>query len=140
VKQQENLKLKLLVCFGVILAVAMIASVESLSSIRGIQGQVADMAGSGARLDQARQITIAIANMRSATRGVTLFTVEKNPDQVEKARSVFDASAGQIADAIQRMDAADLSPQDREAVGAIRTGLGEWEGDFRECRRSRARR
>ena len=81
-KQQENLKLKLLVCFGVILAVAMIASVESLSTIRGVQGQVADIVGSGSRLDQARQITIAIANMRSATRGVTLFTVEKNPDQV----------------------------------------------------------
>jgi methyl-accepting chemotaxis protein/methyl-accepting chemotaxis protein-1 (serine sensor receptor) len=126
------LKLKLLVCFGVILAVAMIASVESLSTTRGVQGQVADIVGSGSRLDQARQITIAIANMRSATRGVTLFTVEKNPDQVEKARSVFDSSAGQIADAIQRMDAADLSPHDREAVGAIRTGLEQWRANFQE--------
>jgi methyl-accepting chemotaxis protein/methyl-accepting chemotaxis protein-1 (serine sensor receptor) len=130
-KQQENLKLKLLACFSLILAVALIASLESLSTIHNVQRQVADMMSSGSRLDQARQITVAIANMRSAMRGVTLFTLQKNPDQVEKARALFDESAARIADAIQRADAADLSPEDRQALEGMRTGLEQWKDNFK---------
>jgi len=131
-KQQKNLKLKLLICFGVVLGVAIGASIHSLSTIRGVQRDVANIVVSGSRLDQSRQITIALANMRSAIRGVTLFAVQNNPEQMAKARSAFDASAAQMEDAIQQMETADLSSEDREAVRAIHSGLEMWRDNFRE--------
>ena len=68
------------------------------------------------RLDQARQITIGLANMRTALRGITLFFLTKNPQGAAKAKSAFESSAADMERMLTNLASSKLSPEDRSEV------------------------
>lgn len=88
------------------------------------------MVAGAKRLDQSRQITIDVANMRMAMRGVSLFSIQNHPEQVRKGRAVFDASVADLRSVMQGMEGAELSPQERAAVNEIRSGVDKWLAGF----------
>jgi methyl-accepting chemotaxis protein/methyl-accepting chemotaxis protein-1 (serine sensor receptor) len=91
-----------------------------------------EIVGSASRLDQSRQITIGIANMRSAMRGISLFGIEHLPGPFAKARSSFDDNAAQLRKAVQQMEASKLTAEEQTSVNAIRSALEQWVENFRE--------
>ncbi len=124
---------KLLVCFCLVAAVATISAVFSVATVRRLQSQMRmEIVGSAARLDQARQITIGLASMRSAMRGVSLFAVRNKAELAAKSRAAFDATAAEMRATLQRMESAELQPEDRTAVKAMQTALEQWIVSFKE--------
>jgi methyl-accepting chemotaxis protein len=131
--RKRSLQTTLLACFAFVLAIAAGNSVYSLITIASIRNEVAqEMEGSSVLLDQARKITTGIANMRSAMRGVTLFSISKRPDQEAKARELFEGTAAEMQKAIREMETAGLSTTDRATVAAMRSALEQWVEDFRK--------
>ena len=128
-----SLRARLLSCFGALLLAATLVSVYSLRSIYSFRAQLRDEIEVGsARLDQARQITIGLTSMRSALRGITVFSLGKNPKGVETAKSAFETSAAQMKDVLRSLSGTRLSADDSVAVGAIRTGLDQWLENYPE--------
>ena len=131
--QKLSMRTKLLACFGAVAFAATVAAVYSLSTIRGLRTKMhQEIVGSAERLDQARQITIGIANMRSAMRGVSLFSVMQNPEPLKKARAVFVTTASDMRKTIQQMESGDISQEERASVNTIRSSLEQWELGFQE--------
>jgi methyl-accepting chemotaxis protein len=129
----SSIRGRLFLSFAVVVLAAVVTSMHSVWAIRQLRDRMRqDIVASGLQLDQARQITTALASMRSATRGVMLFSLEHNPEQVAKARSSFEMAAGAIQEAAQRMETAELSSQEREKVDGIRAGVEQWLNHFRE--------
>ena len=104
--KQTSIRTKLFVCFGLVVVAAMAAAAYSLSTISHLRRQVREeIIGSAARLDQSRQITTGIANMRSAMRGVTIFSMLHMPGPFAKARSTFGDTAAEMRNVIQQTEA-----------------------------------
>jgi methyl-accepting chemotaxis protein/methyl-accepting chemotaxis protein-1 (serine sensor receptor) len=128
-----GLRARLLGGFGALLVAAAGVSAYSLRTIYGFRQQLRNEIELGStRLDQARQITIGLANMRTALRGISLFSITKNPDGAAKARSTFEGSAAKMEATLQELSAADLATGDRARVTAIQSGLTEWLANFPE--------
>ena len=131
--KRTSIRTKLLACFSFVALVATGAAIYSLSTIRHLSDQMhEEIVGSSSRLDQSRQITIGIANMRSAMRGISLFGMTHNEAPFAKARSSFDATAAEMRQTIQQMESSKLSAEELASVTAIRTALGQWVENFRE--------
>ena len=131
--QNTSIRTKLFVCFGFVAVAATVSAVYCLSTIRHLRTQMQeDIVASAARLDQARQVTIGIANMRSAMRGVSLFSMMHATDPFNKARAAFDSTAADMRKTIQQMESGDLSAQERVSINAIRSSLDQWVPEFRE--------
>jgi hypothetical protein len=119
--QKQSFRTKLFVCFGVVLLAATAGSVYCLYTMRNLESQLrTEIVGSSLRLDQSRQITIGVASMRMAMRGVSLFAMMHQAAPLAKARSAFEASAAQMREVIQQMSASQLTAQDATAVSTIR--------------------
>lgn len=132
-RKQTSIRTKLLWCFGTILLAALGNSVYSLLATRNMRVQLArEVLGSGVILDDARQITIAIGNMRSAMRGVSLFSMMHNPEQMRNARAGFDASNQEALQAVNDIAARSLAADDHAAVEGIRATLAQWRSGFQE--------
>jgi methyl-accepting chemotaxis protein len=132
-RKQKSIQVKLFCCFGIILLAALGNSVHALLTTRNMRVQLAgDVLGNGVLLDDARQITISIANMRSAMRGVSLFSMMHNPAQMNTARAAFDKSNEEARKAVEEMEARNLSAEDRAAVDGIRSGLAQWKDGFQQ--------
>lgn len=131
--RQTGVQTKLLACFGLVAAMATSAAFYSLSTIRQLRTQVREeIVGSAARLDQSLQITIDVANMRGAMRGVSLFAMMHASGPFAKARSTFDATAAEMRKIIQQMEASKLTTEEQAAVNSIRSALDQWVDEFRE--------
>jgi methyl-accepting chemotaxis protein len=134
--RQMNIQTKLLGCFGIVFAMGAANAVHTSIAVRGIRNQLADEISTSAKLlDESRQITLGIANMRSAMRGITLFSLQKNPAQFVKARSSFESSAEEIRKTLDSMKAwmkaGNLTAEDQAAVTTMSSGLDQWVGNFR---------
>jgi methyl-accepting chemotaxis protein/methyl-accepting chemotaxis protein-1 (serine sensor receptor) len=91
-----------------------------------------EFAGSVALLDEARQITTGIADMRSATRGVILFSLQHQDDLLAASRSSFASTAEAMRKAVTQMEAAGLGAEERAAVTPIRPALEQWVVNFQQ--------
>jgi methyl-accepting chemotaxis protein/methyl-accepting chemotaxis protein-1 (serine sensor receptor) len=112
---------------------AMVAATYSLTSLRQVESQTQEkIVGSAARLDQSRQISTGIANMRGAMRGVSLFSLMHATGPFAAARSTYDKTVAEMRDVIQQMEASKLTTEDQAAVNAIRSALDRWAENFRE--------
>ena len=114
-------------CFGFILGLAAVASVESLYTMRRLRREL-DTAIElrSFRLDQSRQIALSTAEMRSATRGITLFALRNNQAGLARAQAGFEASARKMQDIVNAMAAGQLSGPEAAAVDTIRSALEQW--------------
>ena len=122
---------KLFTCFSLIVLFAAVASLHSVYTLHVLRSQLKDEIDvASSRLDQSRQITTALANMRSATRGVSLFALMNNAAGVAKARSAFEDTARQAQDVIRSLAAGNLSTEESASVNAIRASLDQWLQDF----------
>jgi len=131
--QPASMRTKLLVCFSFVAVVATVAAIYSLTTVRHLRNQMREeIVGSSSRLDQARQITIGMANMRSAMRGVSLFAAMHRPEPMAKARSIFEATAVEMRKTFQQMEGSRLGPEEQAAVNAMRSALEQWVENFRE--------
>jgi CHASE3 domain sensor protein len=70
--------------------------------------------------------------MRSAMRGVSLFSMMHATGPFAKARSSYDNTAAEMRKVIQQMEASKLTTEDQAAVNAIRSALDQWVDSFRE--------
>ncbi len=129
--RKMNIQTRLIACFALVLATAGANAVHSSIALRGIRNHLdAEIATSVKMLDDSRQITIGIANMRSAMRGVTLFSLQNNTAQFDKAKSSFETTANQMRKTLDQMAAVGLTEEDRATVTTIRTGLDRWVVNF----------
>jgi len=132
-QKQRSIQSKLFLCFGVILLATLGNSFYALLTFRNMRAELTrEVLGSGAVLDDARQITIAIANMRSAMRGVSLFALMHNPGQLNTARSAFEKSNQDVTKALNDMEAQSLAGEDRAAVDGVRGSLAQWREQFQQ--------
>jgi len=130
-KRQYGVRAKLFACFGMVLAVAMISSVYSILTARHLRNKTIEEMVSGAKLlDQTRQINISVASMRSAMRGVSLFSIQNHPEQVKKNRAAFEAAAGDVRNVLQEIERTQLAPDEHAAVGEIRSSTDQWLASF----------
>ena len=126
-QQNMGMRTKLVVCFGLVAVAATGAAVYSLSTIRQVRNNIrAEIVGSAARLDQARQITIGLASMRSAMRGISMFALMHNEEMLAKTRTSFDANAAQMRKTLEQMQASGMTPDERTAIAAVRESLDRW--------------
>ncbi|MGD1098625.1 MAG: Tar ligand binding domain-containing protein, partial [Bryobacteraceae bacterium] len=131
--KKDNLRLRLAACLGIILLAALGNSVYALFTARHIRSELAgNVFSNAASLDDARQIMVSIANMRSAMRGIGLFAAMHNPEQVAKARGGFDAANDGARKAVDTMEARNLTPENRATVNEIRSRLAQWKDNFQE--------
>lgn len=127
-----GMQTKLLWCFAGVAAGALAGSIYSLITIRQMRNEMrVEVAGSAARLDHARRITIGLATMRSAMRGVSLFSLMQNPQQQETARSAFEASTEEMRQTLKEMESLDLRGEERAAVNTISQSLEQWSTGFK---------
>jgi methyl-accepting chemotaxis protein/methyl-accepting chemotaxis protein-1 (serine sensor receptor) len=125
--KNSSMRTRLYLCFGLVLAATAANSAYSAASMRSLRTQMSKgLVESTAILDNARQVAIDIANMRSSMRGVTLFAQMRNEKLFEKARASFEAGASDMRSSVAQMDAADLSESDRSRVRAIRSAMEQW--------------
>jgi len=131
--RQYGIRTKLFTCFGVVLAVAMGSSIYSVVTTRHLRSVTIQEMASGAKLlDDARQISIDVANMRSAMRGVSLFAIQNHPEQVKKSHALFETSAGDVRVVLEQIGRTDASSDERAAVNEIRSGTDQWLASFGE--------
>ena len=129
--RQFGLKTKFLATIGFLVVIAVGGELYSVLAARHLRNQTLEELNAGARrLDQSRQIAISIANMRVAMRGVSMFSMMKNPQQVHKARATFDASVSDMRTVLQEMEKAELTAEERAAVTQIRSGADQWLAGF----------
>lgn len=127
--RQSSIQAKLFLCFGLVMAGAIADAAYSTLAMRSLRTHsINQFVDSTALLDGARQVTIGLSEMRSAMRGVTMFSEEHNKAQTEKARRAFDSTAAQMRHTLADMNAASLNPDDRQAVQEIQTALEKWMG------------
>jgi len=132
-KRKHSLGAKLFWCLGIVAATAVIGSVFALLTARHLRNTtIQEMTGGAKRLDETREISIAIANMRSAMRGVLLFSLQQHPEMAGKARTVFETSAAQVRGLLDEIDGAALTPAERTKVADIRSGTDRWLSSFAE--------
>src|SRR5579883_3395359 len=98
--KSTSFQTRLFACFAAVLVFAIGAAVHSIYSVVSLRDQLRnEIQVSSERLDQSRLIMIGLANMRTAMRGVSLFSQDGNSAGVGKARTQFDAAAQQMRDA-----------------------------------------
>jgi hypothetical protein len=128
-----SLRTKLLGCVGLAITAALAVSLYSVNGMGELGAEMRDqVSASSARLDEARQVTISLANMRSAIRGVTLFSLTHRSDMMAKARAAFESASGQMRAATERLQASGLTAEEASQVSAIRAGLDQWAVNFEE--------
>jgi methyl-accepting chemotaxis protein/methyl-accepting chemotaxis protein-1 (serine sensor receptor) len=131
--RQVSFQIRLLGCFGIVLAAAGAGAVHSATAFRVIRSRLANDISLGAgRLDESRQIAIDIANMRLGMRGITMFSLMQNPAQFAKAQAGFAAASEDARQALDKIASMQLSDEDRAAVAAIHTGLDRWRDGFQK--------
>ena len=131
--QNTSIRTKLFVCFGFVAIAGTLSALYCLSTIRHLRTQMQEeIVASAGRLDQARQVTIGVANMRSAMRGISLFSLMHATEPFNKARSAFDSTAADMRKTIRQMESGDLSTEERVSINAIRASLDQWVAEFRE--------
>src|SRR5678816_4503782 len=122
----RSIQTKLLLTFGLIFGIAAGNSVCSWITVGSIRTNVArEIQDSVTLLDQAHRITTGIANMRSAMRGVSLFTTQKMAPQVAKSTAAFEGTAAEMRQMVQTMEE-NASDSDRAAIHAISQALEQW--------------
>jgi len=127
---KTSFQTRLFACFGFILLFALGTSLYSLYTLRSTRSQLKnEIDASSLRLDQSRQITIGLANMRIAMRGISLFSMMQNTGGVATARSLFETSAAQMKDVID-LAAAGAPPEERAKVESMRSDLDQWVRNF----------
>ena len=130
-KRQNSIRVKLYSALAAITAVAVGGSVYSVFMARSLRERVIQEMVKGAkRLDESRQISIDVAGMRSAMRGVSLFAIQNHPEQVRKARDSFAASAADVRTVLEEAERTDLLPDERAAVNEIRSDVERWLASF----------
>ena len=108
--KQRSIQTRLFVCFAVILLAALSNSVYSLFTVRSMRTQLErEVVGNAALLDNARQVTIAIANMRSSMRGISLFSMTHDAGPLAAAQKAFEKSNEDARAAIDAMQNEDLT-------------------------------
>ncbi len=132
IQQKTGIRVKLVVCFGLVAAAATTASIYSLSTIRRIRSDIqTEIVGSAARLDQSRQVALGLANMRVAMRGVSMFAQENNEEMLGKSVALFDTTAAATRKTLDQMKA-ESTPENRGAVESMLAALDHWCADFPE--------
>jgi len=128
---QFGVRAKLLANLGIVAVLAMGGSIYSVFSARHLRTTTIPELTSGAQqLDQTRQLAISISSMRSAMRGVSLFSIMHHPEQVDKARAAFQASTASMRSVLEEMQRADLSAEERAATDRLRAGVDQWLAGF----------
>jgi len=131
--RHKSIQAKLAAALGFVFLLGAGNSLYSWITVGTIREQVVtEMAQSARLLDEAQQLTAGVANMRSAMRGVTLFSASQRMDQMSKARSVFEATAGEMQATTHAMEENVSDPADKAAVAEIRSSLEQWVRNFPE--------
>jgi len=131
VRRQYSIRAKLFACFGVVLAVALSSSAYSIFTARHLRTETLQQMLSGAKLlDETGQISVSVANMRTAMRGVSLFAAT-HPEQAQKARAQFETWNVQSRGVLDEMEKS-LSPEQKSAAQQIRSEMEQWLGKFAE--------
>ena len=128
-----SLRARLFGCLGTLLLAAGLVSAYAINTGYSFRSQLHDEIELGStRLDQARQLAIGLATMRTALRGITAFSYMKNSQGVAKAEEAFQASETQMEQTLSILAAGHLSSEDRERVLAIQSGVKVWLAIFPE--------
>jgi methyl-accepting chemotaxis protein/methyl-accepting chemotaxis protein-1 (serine sensor receptor) len=131
ITSRNGIRAKLFACFGLLTLASAGASLYSLITVGELRTRLkSEIQGSATRADQGRRITIGLANMRLAYRGMSLFGVQKIPEQFEKARNGFLAASEDMQQTLREMKATGLSSEERKSVGEIEDGLKTWLEQF----------
>ena len=116
---RQGIQTRLLATLGILFALGAGNSIYSWIAADGVRANLAvDIGNSVAMMDQADQMAAGIANMRSAMRGISLFSFRQNPAQVAKNRNIFDETASQLRKTIQTMEG-NANTADEEAIRAM---------------------
>jgi len=122
---------KLFLTFGLVLLVAVGASAYSAFTIRHLRNMIREeIVPSASRLDDTRQITIALAYQRIAMRGISIFASLHNTEQTQNSRDLFKKSGADVHDVLERLRLSANDAQDQTLINAIRTGLDQWSEYF----------
>jgi len=133
VRKEANVQVRLFWCIGLILLVAIGSSTYALVSVHSMRREMAqEVLSNASLLDDARQVSISIANMRSAMRGISLFSMMHNRAQTEKARDMFQAANQDSQKAVDAMETRNLTASDRATVRELRSHLAQWNDNFKE--------
>lgn len=105
----------------------------SLLAIRNMRvQQTREVLGSGTMLDDARQITIAIANMRSDMRAISLFAVTNHAERLPGLKAQYEQANADARKSVDDMEPQNLSAEERAVVDGIRSHLAQWRENFGE--------
>lgn len=131
--QKTSIRAKLLVGFGFVAVIATASAIYSVWTIRNLRTQMhEEIVGSAARLDQARQVTLGITNMRMAMRGISIFSMMHAQEPFNKARAAFGDAADDVRKTVQEMASGNIGAEERASVNAIRAALDPWVANFQE--------
>ncbi len=131
--QSTGIRTKLFACFGVVGVLATASTAYSVWTIRNLRTQMhEEIVGSAARLDQARQVTLGITNMRMAMRGISIFSMMHAQEPFNKARAAFGNAAEDVRKTVREMASGNIGAEERASVNAIRAALDPWVANFQE--------
>jgi methyl-accepting chemotaxis protein len=128
-----GIRTKLFACFGFVAVAATSSTVYSVLTVRNLRTQMhEEIVGSAARLDQARQVTLGISNMRMAMRGISIFSMMHAQAPFDKARAAFGDATAEVRKTVQDMASGNIGAEERASVNAIRSALDPWVANFQE--------
>jgi methyl-accepting chemotaxis protein len=132
-KTTHSMRARIFGCLGFVLAAAAATAIYSMYALQSFHRELREeIAVSSLRLDQARQITIGLGTMRTAMRGISMFSMVHNDDGTKKAHASFDASASQMQGILRSLQATGLTATDEESLRVIASSLEQWNSAFPE--------
>ncbi|HPT29004.1 MAG TPA: methyl-accepting chemotaxis protein, partial [Bryobacteraceae bacterium] len=126
-KTQMTIGKKLMLSFGVLLALMMGLAYSSLSSGSTLSGELDTAVNKTARKTElAGQIQAAVSNMRAGQRGLILFSMLKDTSKAEMAREAFRTAAAGIEKSTAEIRPMLVTEAGLRAVDNIQSQAGVW--------------
>jgi methyl-accepting chemotaxis protein/methyl-accepting chemotaxis protein-1 (serine sensor receptor) len=130
---QMTIGKKLMLAFGIMLALVIGLGYSSLSSVGNLAAELDKSANKTAKkTEMAGQMHVAVIEMRAGQRGLILFSMMKEPAKAQSARQAFQTASAHLEKLVADIRPLLSSDRGREAVSKVENGLVAWKPLYQE--------
>lgn len=133
-KSQMTIGKKLMLGFGVTLALVFALAYSSLSSIGSLGKELDLTAVGGHKMFLMGQMDAAVSDMRVGQRGVVMYSMMKDPARVETANQMHLNSEASILKMVAELKPLLQTDRGKRAVETLVTSLEAWRPHYKEVR------
>ena len=136
-KRELTLGQKMLVCFGTLAGVALVAAVSLLAVTNSLAGEMDKaLEGSSKKLELINELVMSVDAERIAGRNVIVYAFVRKPDILEQEAIKFENASKKAAQVGETLRALFTSEAEAASLREMETSLTEWSEVTRQDRKS----